>query len=72
MASMTKAALEAELTDLRTRRAAMAGIQSTAFADQSTTFDQDSLDRRIAAIEQQLATLDGRTRTRYAATTKGV
>lgn len=72
MASMTQAELEAELTTLRERRAAMAGVRSTTFADQSTTFDHDSLDRRIAAIEQQLATIAGTTRTRYAATTKGV
>lgn len=70
--AQTKAQLEAELATLIERRAAIAGVRSTTFADQSTTFDQNSLDRRIAAIEQAIATLDGQTRTRYAAITKGV
>lgn len=70
--AMTTAELEAELVILRARRAAVAGVKSTTFADQSTTFDHASLDQRIAAIEQQLVTIAGQTRTRYAAFTKGV
>lgn len=64
----TRSELIAELADLRARRAAMAGIRSTAFADQSTTFDQDGLDKRIAAIERQLCGSGSY----YVSTSKGV
>lgn len=68
----TTAELQAELADLETRRRTTAGIDSTTFADQSTRFDHESLDRRIAAIRQELELQSGRTRTRYGAFTKGV
>lgn len=63
--------LQTELAALRLRRAKIAGIDSTAFADQSTRFDHESLDSRIATIERQLATRNSGTSTRYAATSKG-
>jgi len=63
--------LQAELETLRARRTKIAGIRSTAFSDQSTAFDHESLDRRIADIEQQIARLSGATSTRYAASRKG-
>lgn len=67
-----QADLEAELAELRTRRRTIAGVKSTAFSDQATTFDADGLDRRIAQIERQLTVLTGGSTTRYAATRKGV
>lgn len=69
---MTTAELEAELADLQARRAAIAGVDTTTFADQSTKFDHASLDRRIAAIQQELALLKGTTRTRFGVVVKGV
>jgi len=68
----TVAELEAELAVLEERRRTTAGIESTAFGDQSTRFDQEGLNKRIAAIQQQIASLNGGTRTRVAAFSKGV
>lgn len=58
---------QTELDELKARRRATAGIASTAFADQSTTYDQAGLAKRIAELEHKAGT----SRTRYAATTKG-
>lgn len=63
--------LQTELDELRARRRKTAGIRSTTFSDQSTTFDAEGLDRRIAQLEQQLAATAGRSTTRYVSTTKG-
>jgi hypothetical protein len=57
------------LDTLKARRAQFAGIRSTTFSDQSTTFDNEALDKEIARVERVLA---GGSRTRYAATSKGV
>ena len=59
---------EEELAELKARRRASAGIKSTTFADQSTTFDQEGLDKRIAELENK----GNAGRVRYAATSKGV
>jgi hypothetical protein len=59
----------AQLEELRERRRQMAGIRSTTFSDQSTTFDLESLDREIARAEREVRGTSG---TRYAATSKGV
>lgn len=66
------ATLQAQLTELLERRHATAGIRNTAFSDQSTTFDGDDLDKRIAQLESQIAAATGRSTTRYVATSKGV
>lgn len=44
---------QAELDELKARRRATAGIQSTSFSDQSTTLDSEGLDKRIAALESK-------------------
>lgn len=59
---------QAELEELKARRRATAGIDSTTFSDQSTRFDHASLDRRISALEQKA----NGGNVRYAATRKGV
>lgn len=59
---------QAYLDTLRQRRATTAGIKSTGFADQITTFDAEALDREIARVER---IVDGRSRTRYGAFSKG-
>lgn len=71
MAPQSTAELEAELAELRAKRRAIAGVRSSTYSDQSTTFDQDGLDKRIAQIEQQLAQCARGGTTRYAATSKG-
>lgn len=60
---------QAYLDELKAKRRAMAGIRQTTFDNQSTTFDQEALDREISRVERVLA---GTSRTRYAATSKGV
>jgi hypothetical protein len=60
---------QAYLDALKARRAQFAGIKQTTFSDQSTTFDPDGLDKEIARLERLLS---GVSRTRYAATSKGV
>lgn len=60
---------QAYLDTLKARRAQFAGIKATTFSDQSTTFDPDALDKEIARVERVIT---GGSRTRYAATSKGV
>jgi hypothetical protein len=62
---------QAYLDELRARRRTIAGVRSTAFSDQSTTFDQEALDREIARVEAELAGDLGRPRMRFAVTNKG-
>lgn len=57
---------QSELDELKDRRRKTAGIRQTTFSDQSTTFDQDGLDRRIAQLESK-----SRSGYRLAATRKG-
>ena len=59
-------ALDAEIAVVRT-------VKSTAMADQSTTFrDLSEMLTLRALMVQQLATTAGTSRTRYAATSKGL
>lgn len=57
---------QAELDELKARRRQFAGIKSTSFSDQQTTFDQEGLDKRIAELESKGQV----SRTRYAITEK--
>lgn len=57
------------LDELTERRRKLVGVKSTQFSDQATTFDPEALDREIRRVEQVIR---GRSRTRYAATSKGV
>lgn len=59
---------QAYLDELKARRRTIAGVRSTAFSDQSTTFDHDALDKEIARVEGALYPLP---RIRYAVTDKG-
>jgi hypothetical protein len=59
-------ALDAEIATVRT-------VKSTSFSDQSTTFrDIDELLALRAVMAQQIATAAGASKTRYAATSKGI
>ena len=60
---------QAYLDELKARRRTIAGVRSTSFSDQSTTFDQEALDREIARVEGTLA--GALPRIRYAVTSKG-
>lgn len=60
---------QAELDELKARRRKTAGIQQTTFSDQSTTFDNEGLDRRIASLEAKARAGGG---SRLAAFSKGV
>lgn len=64
--------LEEELAELQARRRATAGIRATAYGDQSTQFDGEDLDRRIAQLSGQIRTLTSGSTTRYAAVSKGI
>lgn len=69
--AQTQAEQEAELAELYERRRLTAGLKGAAFSDQSTTFDNEALDRRIASLEASLAAITRGSSTRYAATSKG-
>lgn len=57
------------LDELKARRRAMAGVRQTSFEQQSTTFDQESLDKEIARVERIVASAP---RVRFASVSKGV
>lgn len=59
------------LDSLYAKRAAMVGVKSTAFSDQSTTFALDELNAEIARVERVLRVARTGSTTRYAATSKG-
>lgn len=56
------------LDTLYARRAAIVGVKSSSFSDQSTTFELAELNAEIARVERVLR---GGSNTRYAATSKG-
>lgn len=60
---------QADIDALRAKILAFAGIKNTTFADQSTTFDFEGAQKLLADMEAEVA---GGSRTRYAATSKGV
>lgn len=68
---LTQAQIQEQLTTLYARRAASAGVRNTTFSDQSTTFDNEGLEKIIASLEQQLAAFTRGSSTRYASTSKG-
>lgn len=57
------------LDELIARRRTIAGVKQTVHADQSTTFDQEALEREIARVERVVR---GHSGTRLARTSKGV
>jgi hypothetical protein len=59
---------QADIDALKAQIAAFAGVKSTTFADQSTTFDHEAALKQLAIME---AAVNG-SRTRYAATSKGI
>lgn len=49
------------------------GARTLTFSDQSVSFDSiDDMLKLLAVMQQEIATTAGRSRTRYAATRKGV
>lgn len=71
--ALTAAELNTQITALETRIATFAGITRTTFADQATDFDLDAAHRELARLRRSLDALATTpTRTRFAATSKGV
>lgn len=61
---------QADIDELKAKIKAFAGVKNTTFADQSTTFDLEGAKATLAMMEADVA---GRvSRTRYAATSKGI
>jgi hypothetical protein len=60
---------QAYLAELTAKRRAMVGVKRTSIADQSTEFDIEQLNAEIGRVERALAATS---RTRYAATNKGL
>lgn len=67
------AVIQVELDEAKDRRRITAGVQATAFGDQSTTFDHKALDKHIADLERELGEVSETRRPyRVAAFDKGV
>jgi len=64
---------QSDLDALDLQIAAAGAVKSTTFSDQSTTFrDLDDMLKLRAVMAQEIAAAAGSSRTRYAATSKGV
>lgn len=61
---------QADIDSLRQKMAAFAGIRATSIDNQSTTFDYEAAEKLLARMEREVNGTT--TRTRYAATRKGV
>lgn len=67
----TASEIQAQITTLEAKIAKFAGVRSTAFSDQSTTFSLEDAYKELSRLQNQLAAVRGTSRTRYVATSKG-
>lgn len=67
----TLAEIQAELAELRYRARKTVGISAHAFDNQSISYDNDALARRIHELERLVDSMSGTPRVRYIATDKG-
>lgn len=63
---------QADIDALRLKIQTFAGIDSTSFGDQSTRFDLEGALKLLAIMEREVAGGTGASRTRFAATSKGI
>jgi len=61
-----------QIDALRLKIATFAGVKSTQFGDQATSFDLEGALKLLSIMEQEVAAAAGTGRTRYAATSKGL
>ncbi len=64
---------QADIDALRAKIARFAGVKATSFGDQSTTFDLEGARALLQQMEAEVSQVAGtRTKTRYAAFSKGL
>lgn len=68
---MTAAEIQAKIDALNAKIETFAGIRSTSFSDQSTTFSLQDAHEELARLQQLLAVAQRGGSTRYAVTSKG-